>query len=163
MQPDRFTTKSQEAVAGAQRLAAAHRNTEVAPAHLLLALLEQEDGLVAPGPPARRRRRRGDPRRRVDRDREPRDLSGGDEPESRPSPGFVKVLQRAEKEAAAGGDEYISTDHILLALADKASGIADLLPPREELAKAIEVRGPQRVTCPTPRTRSRRSRSSAAT
>ncbi len=44
MQPDRFTLKSQEAVAAAQRLAAEARNTEVAPQHLLLALLEQEDG-----------------------------------------------------------------------------------------------------------------------
>ena len=48
MQPDRFTIKSQEAVAAAQRLAAEHRNPEVAPPHLLLALLEQEDGLVVP-------------------------------------------------------------------------------------------------------------------
>ena len=48
MQPDRFTIKSQEAVAAAQRLASEHRNTEVAPAHLLLALLDQEDGLVVP-------------------------------------------------------------------------------------------------------------------
>ena len=48
MQPDRFTVKAQEAVAGAQRIAAEARNTEVAPPHLLLALLEQEDGLVVP-------------------------------------------------------------------------------------------------------------------
>src|SRR5213596_2661903 len=48
MQPDRFTTKSQEAVAAAQRLAAERRNPEVAPAHLLMALLDQEDGLVVP-------------------------------------------------------------------------------------------------------------------
>jgi ATP-dependent Clp protease ATP-binding subunit ClpB len=46
MQADRFTIKAQEAVAGAQRLAAESRNPEVAPAHLLLALLEQEDGFV---------------------------------------------------------------------------------------------------------------------
>ena len=48
MQPDRFTIKSQEAVAAAQRIAAEGANTEVAPAHLLLALLEQDDGLVVP-------------------------------------------------------------------------------------------------------------------
>ena len=48
MQPDRFTVKSQEAVAAAQQLAAERRNPEVAPAHLLVALLEQEDGLVVP-------------------------------------------------------------------------------------------------------------------
>ena len=48
MQPDRFTVKSQEAVAAAQQLAAERRNPEVAPAHLLVALLAQEDGLVVP-------------------------------------------------------------------------------------------------------------------
>ena len=40
MQPDRFTIKAQEAVAASQRLASEARNTEIAPAHLLLALLE---------------------------------------------------------------------------------------------------------------------------
>ncbi|MGH2712642.1 MAG: Clp protease N-terminal domain-containing protein, partial [Thermoleophilaceae bacterium] len=48
MQPDRFTVKSQEALAAAQRLAGARRNPEVAPPHLLLALLEQEGGIVVP-------------------------------------------------------------------------------------------------------------------
>ena len=48
MQPDRFTVKSQEAVAAAQRLASEHSNPEVAPAHLLLGLLEQEEGVVVP-------------------------------------------------------------------------------------------------------------------
>ena len=48
MQQDRFTIKSQEAVAAAQRLASEHSNPEVAPAHLLLALLEQDDGVVVP-------------------------------------------------------------------------------------------------------------------
>ena len=48
MQADRFTVKSQEAVAAAQALAAERRNPEMAPAHLLVALLEQADGLVVP-------------------------------------------------------------------------------------------------------------------
>ena len=48
MQADRFTVKSQEAVAAAQTLAAARNNPETAPPHLLLALLEQSDGLVVP-------------------------------------------------------------------------------------------------------------------
>ena len=48
MQPDRFTVKSQEAVAAAQQLASERRNPEMAPAHLLVALLVQEDGLVVP-------------------------------------------------------------------------------------------------------------------
>src|ERR671935_244482 len=48
MQADRFTVKSQEALAAAQRLAAARRNPEVAPHHLLVTLLEQDGGVVVP-------------------------------------------------------------------------------------------------------------------
>ena len=49
------------------------------------------------------------------------------------------------------GDEYISTEHFLLALTDKGSGVADLLPDRGSLEKAIaEVRGPHKVTSPNP-------------
>ena len=49
------------------------------------------------------------------------------------------------------GDAYISTEHILLALADPSSGVADVLPDRDSLVKAIaEVRGPHRVDSPTP-------------
>ena len=48
MQADRFTVKSQEALAAAQRLAGARRNPQVVPEHLLLALLEQEGGIVVP-------------------------------------------------------------------------------------------------------------------
>src|SRR3712207_3985082 len=52
---------------------------------------------------------------------------------------------------AALGDEYISVEHLLLALTDKASGVADLLPDRDSLVKAIaEVRGPHRVDSPNP-------------
>src|SRR5687767_7400957 len=108
MQPDRFTIKSQEAVATTQRLASEHRNTEVAPAHLLLALLDQDDGLVVPvlqklGADVSSIRQRtlaaidGLPR-----------LSGDADPDLRPSQAFVRTLQRAEKEMAGLGDEYIS-------------------------------------------------------
>src|SRR5437763_630911 len=48
MQADRFTIKSQEAIAAAREIAAARRNPQVGPNHLLLALLEQQDTLVAP-------------------------------------------------------------------------------------------------------------------
>jgi ATP-dependent Clp protease ATP-binding subunit ClpB len=49
------------------------------------------------------------------------------------------------------GDEYISTEHFLLALADRKSSVADIVPDRDSLLKAIgEVRGPHRVTSPNP-------------
>ena len=151
MQPDRFTIKSQEAVASAQRLAAESRNPEVAPQHLLLALLEQEDGLVVPV----LQKLGANVAAITDRARaavaELPASSGDAEPEIRPAQSFVRTLQRTEKEMAALGDEYISTEHVLLALTDKNAGVADLLPDRESLAKAVaEVRGPHRVTSPTP-------------
>ena len=151
MQQDRFTIKSQEAVAAAQRLASENSNTEVAPAHLLLALLEQPEGLVGPV--------------LAKLGREPRDVraealaaveelprvTGEGVPQSRPSDTLVWVLQEAEREAQAMADEYISTEHLLLGLAGSKSPVASLLPDREELASAIgEVRGPHRVTSPNP-------------
>jgi ATP-dependent Clp protease ATP-binding subunit ClpB len=151
MQPDRFTIKSQEAVAAAQRLAAETGNAEVGPAHLLLALLEQEEGLG----PAVLRKLSADVSAIAQRARaaiaELPTVSGDDEPEVRPSQALVRTLQRAEKESAGLGDEYISVEHLLLALSDSKSGVADLLPDRESLVKAIaEVRGPHRVTSPNP-------------
>jgi ATP-dependent Clp protease ATP-binding subunit ClpB len=151
MQPDRFTIKSQEAVAAAQRFASEGSNPEVAPPHLLLALLDQDEGVVVPvlqrlGVDAQDARARA----REAIERLPK-LSGNTVPDVRPSSEFVWVLQQAEKESTGLGDEYISTEHILLALAESKSGVADLLPARKELLQAIsEVRGPHRVTSPNP-------------
>ena len=90
---------------------------------------------------------------------------GGDaEPEIRPSQAFIRTLQRAEQEMAALGDEYISTEHLLLGLADKSSGLADLLPdsgswPRGSPRSAARTGSPRRPR----RTRCRRSRSTGET
>ncbi len=149
MQADRFTVKSQEAVAAAQQLATRFRNPEVTPAHLLLAVLEQEDGFA----PSALRKLSADVAAITDRARnavgELPTVSGPDEPEVRPAQSFLKVLQRAEQEMAARNDEYISVGHLLLALADKSSDVADILPERESLARAVdETQGPSRVTSP---------------
>lgn len=151
MQPDRFTTKSQEAVAASQRIAAERRNPEVAPAHLLLALLQQEEGLVAPV----LRKLEADVASTTDQTRakvnELATVTGDGEPEVRIAQSLVKVLRRAEKESGSLGDEYISTEHLLLALAESSSSVAELLPDRDALMSAIaEVRGPHRVTSPDP-------------
>ena len=149
MQQDRFTIKSQEAVAAAQRLATENSNPEVAPAHLLLALLEQEESVVVPVlqrlglDPAGLRAAAAEAIAQLPQ------LSGNTVPDIRPSKELVWVLQQAEKEATGLSDEYISTEHILLALSDEKSGVAELLPDRGELLAAVsEVRGPHRVTSP---------------
>ncbi len=150
MQPDRFTVKSQEAVTDTLKLASRLRNPEAAPAHLLVALLAQDEGLAVPilqklgADPASVRSQAEQAVQQLPK------LSGDEEPEARPSSALMKVLQQAEKEMAKHGDEYISTDHFLLALTDKGSGVADLLPDRDSLEKAIAEVRPHRVTSPEP-------------
>ena len=150
MQADRFTVKSQEAVAAAQALAAARRNPETGPPHLLVALLVQEDGLV---PPILQKLGE-DPtvigaKAHEAIERLPTLGNGGEEP--RMSSALAQVLRQAEKEMAKLGDEYISTEHMLLALTEPNSGVADVLPDRVSLERAIaEVRGPHKVTSPSP-------------
>ncbi len=149
MQADRFTIKSQEAVAQATRLATQHRNTELAAEHLLLALLEQEDGFA----PAALRKLSADVTAIADRARTAvaslPAVTGTEATNVQPGASFLEALQRAEKEMAALGDEYISVGHLLLALAAKGSPTADLLPDRESLARAVtETQGSSRVTSP---------------
>jgi ATP-dependent Clp protease ATP-binding subunit ClpB len=150
MQADRFTIKSQEAVAAAQSLAANRRNPEVAPPHLLVALLEQEDGLVVPI----LQRLGADTVAIAARANEAvATLAklGGEGEEPRFSSALAQVIRQAEKEMARKGDEYISTDHLLLALTESAS-VRDLLPDHESLDQAIAEVRPQKVTSPNPET-----------
>ncbi len=148
MQADRFTVKSQEAVAAAQELARIRRNPEIAPPHLLVSLLEQDDGLVVPI----LQKLGADTVAIAARVNEavaalPKLSGEGEEP--RMSSGLAAVLRQAETEMAAMRDEYISTEHLLLGLTD--SSVAEVLPDRDSLEKAIaEVRGPHRVTSPNP-------------
>ncbi len=150
MQTDRFTTMGRDAVAAAMRIASQRHNPEAAPAHLLLAILQQDDGFA---PPILRKigadvvSIENSASARID---ELPTVSGGEAPEVRPSQGLVKVLQRAEREMQALGDEYIATNHFLLALAEKSSGVSDLLPDRDEIARASAEVYAQRITSPDP-------------
>ncbi len=151
MQPDRFTIKSQEAVAAAQQSAAAAGNPEASAAHLLLALLSQPDSF--PVPILQRIGVDLDDLRRLVQETVA-DLpvvSGADAAEPRPSRALIQTLQAAEREAAAQGRQTISTEHLLLALTGSESGVADLLPDRDAVLKAIdEVVGPNVVDSPNP-------------
>ncbi|HEX2388790.1 MAG TPA: ATP-dependent chaperone ClpB [Solirubrobacterales bacterium] len=150
MQTDRFTTMGRDAVAAAMRIASQRHNPEAAPAHLLLAILQQDDGFA---PPILRKigadvvSIENSASARID---ELPTVSGGEAPEVRPSQGLVKVLQRAEREMQALGDEYIATNHFLLALAEKSSGVSDLLPDRDDIARASAEVYAQRITSPDP-------------
>jgi ATP-dependent Clp protease ATP-binding subunit ClpB len=148
MQADRFTEKAQEAVASAQALALARRNPEIAPPHLLVALLEQSEGLVVPI----LQKLGADTAAVAARANEavaglPKLGSEGGEPQM--SAALAQTLRQAEKEMAKKGDEYISTDHFLLALTE-VSDLAEILPDRDSLEGAIAEVRPQRVTSPNP-------------
>src|SRR5947208_10407542 len=150
MHADRFTVKAQEAFAAAQRIAQARRNPQVTPLHLLLALLEQEGGIVTPV----LQRAGADPaglRRRTNEKLDALPKVTGAQQDG--PPGFdgevFKVLQRAEEEAQGMSDEYVSTEHLLLALAgDPKIGTEAT---RDQLFEAVQaVRGPHRVTDQNP-------------
>src|SRR4051812_16310006 len=149
MHADRFTIKSQEAFAAAQRIAQARRNPQVTPHHLLLALLEQEGGIVVPV----LQRAGADPeavRRRANEALDSQPKVTGDATEA---PGFdfavSKLLETSEEEARKLSDEYVSTEHLLLAIA--ADPKVDVGASRDQLLEAINaIRGPHRVTDQNP-------------
>ncbi|MBK5220511.1 MAG: AAA family ATPase, partial [Thermoleophilia bacterium] len=148
MQADRFTVKSQEAVQSALELARSHRNPEAAPAHLLVSLLDQPEGLVVPI----LQRVGADTATIAARASEavaalPK--LGGEAEEPRMSSALAATLRKAEQEMGRRGDSYISTDHFLLALTED-SQLKELLPDRDSLDKAITEVRPQKVTSPNP-------------
>ena len=152
MQPDRFTIKSQEGLAAAQRLAGAKHNPQVSPHHLLVALLEQEGGIVVPV----LRRAGADVdgvRRRANEALDGLATIGGATTEA-PSidAATSEVLRRADEEARGFGDEYVSSEHLLLALASDPR--VDTGATRDHLAEAVAaIRGPHRVTDQNPEDR----------
>jgi ATP-dependent Clp protease ATP-binding subunit ClpB len=150
---DRLTVKSAEAIQAAANEARRAGNPTVEDLHLIGALLEQEEGIVVPilqkvGVNVTRLRTEVE----AARVRLPKQSGGAQATLSRE---LNEVLDRAEKEARDLKDEYISTEHLLLALADKGFAVRDLLRAqgagREALVQALEqVRGSHRVTDQNP-------------
>ncbi len=148
MQADRFTIKSREALEAAQQLADERRNPQTTPEHLLAVLLEQQDGLVGPVlrklgvEPGAVRQQLGPALDALPR------LSGTGA-DTGPSSELVQVLRAAEKEMRELGDEYVSTDHILLAIAAHPGPAGDALrstgADRETLLRALAEVRPERV------------------
>ncbi|MGW6646285.1 ATP-dependent chaperone ClpB [Streptomyces iakyrus] len=159
MDMNRLTQKSQEALQEAQTAAVRMGQTEVDGEHLLLALLDQEDGLI--------------PRLLQQAGREPEELRAAvrEELSRRPkvtgpgaAPGQVFVTQRlsrlldaAEREAKRLKDEYVSVEHLLLALAEEGSSTAAGRLLKEHgitrdsfLSALTQIRGNQRVTSANP-------------
>ena len=123
MSDDRYTAKAREALDAARALAAERRHAEVEPEHLLLALLQQPEGVV---PQVVARLGLSLPMvRQVEGalQRLPVDSSGVPVTGAR----LAAVLQTAEAEAQRGGEVYVATEHLLVALSDSRDATANVL------------------------------------
>jgi ATP-dependent Clp protease ATP-binding subunit ClpB len=156
MRTDKLTLKAREALARAQDIADQKHQQELRPEHLLLALLEQEDGLIPPilqkiGVPI--------PPIRLEVERK---LDGLPQVEGAAAEVFIgrdfkDLFQAALKEADALKDTYVSAEHFLLALCGAANTKALLKGygvDRERVLRALqELRGSERVTDENPEAR----------
>ena len=151
---DKFTVKAQEAVQRANQLASEHGNPELMPAHLLAALLEDKEGIVPPilekigiGPQAVL----GDLYREIEK----LPKVSGEAAQPGLSSAANKLLDQAFKEASNFKDEYVSTEHLLLAATHGKDPAQLVLKNRgatyDAILKALTaVRGSQKVTDQNP-------------
>ena len=150
---DTFTIKAQEAVQGAVELAGSRGNPQVTPVHLLHALVAEREGIVRP-----LFEKIGVDRGHLERITEAElshlpKVSGGAQPQ--PDQELIKVFETATVEANSMKDEFVSTDHLLLALVkvpSKAKNVLQLaaVGEKELLAGLQAVRGSSRVTDQNP-------------
>jgi ATP-dependent Clp protease ATP-binding subunit ClpB len=156
MRFDKFTIKSQELIQSAQSLASQDNNQQIEPEHLLAAMLAESEGIagamlrkvgVAPHEIARQV---------TAAIAKLPSVSGAGTGEAYVSPRTRAVLEQAFSEATNMKDEYVSVEHILLAIFDEKNGeaagiLAGAGVTREAILKVLlEIRGNQRITDPNP-------------
>src|SRR5688572_23505788 len=154
MRMDKLTVKAQEAIQAAQSLADQHGHQAIEPEHVLAALLQQKEGVVGPLL-AKLGARAQTVQGQLDTElaRLPK-VRGGSGPYL--AERLRTMFERAQGEAERLKDEYVSTEHLLIAIAQERDGAAG-----RALAAAgvtldaiyralVEVRGTQRVTDPNP-------------
>jgi ATP-dependent Clp protease ATP-binding subunit ClpB len=153
---DKLTLKSQEAVQRANDLASQHGNAELLPVHLLTALLEDREGIVLPV----LARIGANPQAVLAEAQRAIELlpkvSGGGAMQSSLSPAANQVLELAFKAADNFKDEYVSTEHLLLGIADLRDDPAQRMlavngASHDAILKALtSIRGSQKVTDQNP-------------
>jgi ATP-dependent Clp protease ATP-binding subunit ClpB len=152
---DKLTTRAQEAIAAAQRLAVDRGQAALEPLHLLLALLDQTDGIAGPllqatgAVPGEVRARAEAALRRMP------SVSGSTVAAPAPSRDFLRVVNAAGEQATALGDEFVSTEHLLVGLAavgGEAGSVLTAAGATDEalLAAFRTVRGNRKVTSADP-------------
>ncbi len=152
---DKFTIKSQEAIQKAQSIANEHSHQQISPEHLLLALIDQTDGIVVSiikkigGNIELIKQRATELLEKIPR------VSGGSIGQLYISQEMNRVFEQAIKETNQLRDEYVSTEHLLIGLVEKGELISALLKEqgvsRSTILKVLkEIRGNQRVTDQSP-------------
>ncbi|HEX9888836.1 MAG TPA: ATP-dependent chaperone ClpB [Nitriliruptorales bacterium] len=151
---DSFTIKSQEALQAAGAAARDAHHTEIAPAHLLSALLSQKEGVVLPLvqrlgiTPTTLRNAVKEVLERVP-------AAYGSSGEVRIGQALNRVLEQAQREMSQLGDDYVSTEHLLLALTSQDGPVGKLLAGQGITHAGVlealrDVRGAQKVTSQSP-------------
>jgi ATP-dependent Clp protease ATP-binding subunit ClpB len=154
MNINKYTEMSQAALVAAQKMAQDRSHTQIEPEHLLLALVEQADGVV----PQILTRMGVDLRQvtaqlNTELDRQARAATPTD---VRISPRLNQALEQAEKEAEQLKDQYVSTEHLLLGITSKDSGAAGQMLKSRGVTRDMvyqvmaSIRGGQQVTDPNP-------------
>jgi ATP-dependent Clp protease ATP-binding subunit ClpB len=160
MNLDKFTHKAQEAITGCRTITARFGHSQVTPEHVLLSILEQEDGVAA------KILERLSVKPEAVIEEVSRYLSSQPKgsavstakDEIHVSPKLMQVLEAAAKEAERLKDEYISVEHVLIALADDSKGQAGTILKRHNVTRErilqvlTSIRGKQRVTSQDPET-----------
>ncbi|SCX45446.1 ATP-dependent Clp protease ATP-binding subunit ClpB [Klenkia marina] len=152
---DKLTTRSQEAIAAAQRLAVDRGQAALEPLHLLLALLDQTDGITGPllqaagAQPGQVRAAADAAVRRMP------SVSGSTVAAPAPSRDFLRVVNAAGEQATALGDEFVSTEHLLVGLASVGGEAGAVLTGAGATDDALlaafrTVRGNRKVTSEDP-------------
>jgi len=157
MRLDRYTQRAQEALLAAQELAVSYNQSQVEPEHLLLALLNQPEGVV----PEIVQQLGIDPRNlqsQLEADLARRPKAYGSNVQPSMSGALSRVVQDSYGEANSMHDDYVSTEHFLLALAGQNGAgaqrvLARLGVTRDRILAALTaIRGNQRVTSQNPET-----------
>jgi ATP-dependent Clp protease ATP-binding subunit ClpB len=155
LDPNRFTRKTGEALQSAQALAREQNHSQVTPEHLLAGLVSQAEGVVLPV-----LERVGVPAKTV-RDRVEEALQnlpkvyGQTAQQAQLSQDAYRILEAADQERTGLDDDYLSTEHVLLAMTEVTGGVGDLLRGLGVTHDAVltalkDVRGSHRVTSENP-------------
>jgi len=157
MRFDKFTEKVQQALQEADSLAGTYNHPTLDNDHLLLCLVRQQDGVVSPRL-AKLGSARGDLERELEQELRRKPKAYGTTTQMTLSPQLAETLRKAETEAEGLKDDFVSAEHILIAMLETPSSVQRILRGRGVRKDAIlsarkGIRGNQRVTDQNPENR----------